>query len=247
MRLKTLATMLMTPVAIYSLGSLSAHAQIQRTADARAASPGGFRALAPGVEVTIPPDRQENETFGVHNIVELVQGQPALTWQPKLSPESRTLKDMATNVVFRRGIWSLEFTFKPMRMLQVDVPQPSGKMQRKLIWYMIYHVRNTGGHLRPVETPTGTYQVQKIDEPVRFIPKFTLEAPEVRQSYPDRVIPVAIAAIQQKEDPKRRLLSTVQISADPIAVSTDRIDRSVWGVATWTDVDPRIDFGKQEV
>jgi hypothetical protein len=25
-------------------------------------------------------------------------------------------------------------------------------------------------------------------------------------------------------------------------VSDDRIDRSVWGVATWTDIDPRIDF-----
>jgi hypothetical protein len=27
-----------------------------------------------------------------------------------------------------------------------------------------------------------------------------------------------------------------------IPVSGDRADRGVWGVATWTDVDPRIDF-----
>jgi hypothetical protein len=28
----------------------------------------------------------------------------------------------------------------------------------------------------------------------------------------------------------------------PIPVSGDRADKGVWGVATWTDVDPRMDF-----
>ena len=38
------------------------------------------------------------------------------------------------------------------------------------------------------------------------------------------------------------LLNSVEIAEQPIPVSDGRIDRSVWGVATWTDVDPRIDF-----
>ncbi len=33
----------------------------------------------------------------------------------------------------------------------------------------------------------------------------------------------------------------MEIAQQPIPVS-DRIDRGVWGVATWVDVDPRIDF-----
>ena len=51
--------------------------------------------------------------------------------------------------MLRRTIWNLEFSFKPMRMLQVDVPQPTGRMQRQLIWYMVYRVRNLGNHLKP--------------------------------------------------------------------------------------------------
>ena len=38
------------------------------------------------------------------------------------------------------------------------------------------------------------------------------------------------------------LLNSIEVSKQPIPVSADRIDRSVWGVATWVDVDPRIDF-----
>jgi hypothetical protein len=32
------------------------------------------------------------------------------------------------------------------------------------------------------------------------------------------------------------------MSERPIPVSDGRIDRGVWGVATWTDIDPRMDF-----
>ena len=30
-------------------------------------------------------------------------------------------------------------------MIYVDVPQADGTLQRKLIWYMVYHVKNKGG------------------------------------------------------------------------------------------------------
>ena len=46
--------------------------------------------------------------------------------------------DWAKDVTFRHDVWVLRFRFKPMRMMWVDVPQPSGFMQRKLIWYMVY-------------------------------------------------------------------------------------------------------------
>jgi hypothetical protein len=64
----------------------------------------------------------------------------------------------------------------------------------------------------------------------------------VSKSYLDRVIPAADAAISQRERLGRPLLNSVEISKQPIPVSDGRIDRSVWGVATWVDVDPRVDF-----
>jgi hypothetical protein len=201
-----------------------------------------FRALARGVKITIPPDRNENDTFSKHDIVEILRGIPGLDWTPQLSPGTHTLRDMATGTVFRHNVWCLEFTFKPVRMLWVDVPQRNGRMQRKLIWYMVYHVRNTGGHLVPARQPDGTYQVQKADHDVRFFPTFKLESPEFQTSYLDRVIPVAIRAVEQKEDPNRTLLDSVEVSSKRIGLSTDLVDRSVWGVATWEDVDPRVDY-----
>jgi hypothetical protein len=202
---------------------------------------GPYRALAPGVEVTIAPDRQEEETFTTRDIVEILHGIPGLDWKPKLSPDTQTLREMATGTVFRREIWCLEFTFKPVRMLWVDVPQASGKMQRKLIWYMVYHVKNTGQHLKPAKRPDGTYTVTTADRDVRFFPQFVLEAPEYNKAYLDRLIPLAIPAIQQKEDPNRKLLNSVEIGG-LIPTSSDLVDHSVWGVATWEDIDPRVDF-----
>ena len=69
-----------------------------------------------------------------------------------------------------------------------------------------------------------------------------LESHEFEKAYLDRLIPTAIEPIRQREDPNRRLLNSVEMARTPVPPSTDQIDRSVWGVATWTDVDPRNDF-----
>ena len=39
-----------------------------------------------------------------------------------------------------------------------------------------------------------------------------------------------------------KLHNSVEIGRVPIELSDERIDRSVWGIATWEDVDPRMDF-----
>ena len=91
------------------------------------------KALAPGVLTVIPPDANEEETnAGPVPIVEIVTGMSDLDWSPNYSANSETLLGQARNVVFRRPVWCLEFAFKPVRMIEVDIPQPSGKMQRKL-------------------------------------------------------------------------------------------------------------------
>lgn len=216
-------------------------AAAQPSRETSAPRPRGFRKLAPGVEVTIPPDRSERETFSSHDIVELVQGVADLKWTPKLSPTTETLYSMASQNMFRREVWALEFTFKPVRMIEVDLPQPTGKMQRKLIWYMVYHVKNTGAHLKPKLQEDGTYQTTPADHDLRFTPHFVLESPKYKKAYFDRIIPVAIDAIRRKEDPNRKLFDSAEIAKQTIPVTTGRVDKSVWGVATWEDVDPRVD------
>jgi hypothetical protein len=234
----------LAPSALVLLAALAA-----RPATAQAVDDGGFRQLAPGVMTTIPPNVEESETVSTHDIVEL-RALDELKWTPNFYSESRTLYGMANDVKFRRAVEGLEFSFKPLRMIYVDVPQPSGKMQRKLIWYMVYRVRNVGAALKPVAKETtklgeetyATYATEKVAKPIRFLPQFVLESHEYKKAYLDRVIPVATAAIQMREDPNRKLLNSVQIAKTPIPVSTDREADGVWGVATWVDVDPRLDF-----
>jgi hypothetical protein len=212
-----------------------------------AASP-AQRQLAPGVLTTIPPDFNPEETVSTHDVQEITAN-PALAWKPEYTSASETLQGMSGNVKFRREIYCLEFSFKPMRMIEVDVPVAAGGTERRLVWYLVYSVRNTGQTLKPVEGENGVFTTAPgKGGPVRFMPQFVLESQDrqaaggrVSKSYLDRVIPAAVAAISQRETPGRMLLNSVEIAKQPIPVS-DRIDRSVWGVATWIDIDPRIDF-----
>jgi hypothetical protein len=75
-----------------------------------------------------------------------------------------------------------------------------------------------------------------------FFPQLVLRSHEFDKEYLDRVIPSAIPLIQQREDPNTRFYSTVEISQVKIPVDGGPDDQGVWGVATWEDVDPRIDF-----
>jgi hypothetical protein len=51
-----------------------------------------------------------------------------------------------------------------------------------------------------------------------------------------------VAAIRARELPGQELLNTVEMAERTIPVTKGRADQGVWGVATWTDIDPRIDF-----
>jgi hypothetical protein len=218
-------------------------------ASAQAAPAPAPRQLAPGVLTTIPPSFEPDDTVSTHDLVEIRANQ-ALQWKPEFLAASDTLFGLSADVKFRRDIWCLEFSFKPLRMIEVDVPTPSGGSERKLVLYLVYRVRNTGQVLRPVEGEGNIFTSEMAKGgPIRFLPQFILESNDlssagkrVSKAYLDRVLPSAVAAISQRETPGRKLLNSIEISEQPIPVSDSRIDRSVWGVATWTDVDPRIDF-----
>ena len=63
----------------------------------------------------------------------------------------------------------------------------------------------------------------------------------MKKEYLNRVIPSALAPVSARERISSELLNSVQMSATKIMISDGRIDRGVWGIATWEDVDPRTD------
>jgi hypothetical protein len=189
---------------------LCAVALLTTAALAQQPAGGRYRQLAPGVETFAAPVTHPNETHSRHDVVELLKVDPTFDW--------------AKGIRFEHPIWALEFYYKPVRFVTVDVPDAEGKLHRKRVWYMVYRVRNPG------------------TEPVEFNPWFVLESkdPKFPKAYPDRLVPMAMPAIVAREDKNRPLKNTVEI-AGTIAPSSEGENHSVWGVATWTDIDPRID------
>ncbi|MEW4565271.1 hypothetical protein AB1K70_22290 [Bremerella sp. JC770] len=211
------------------------------------------RKFVDGVMTTIPMKFSAQDTHSsVEQYRDILQGIPNLDWTPNYMAETRTLKAMASKVIFRRDVWGLEFSFKPVRMIEVGVPQPSGKLQKKLIWYMVFKVTNNGNPLRHVpvkdQFDNVKFEVQQIDDlpsaPIRFFPRFVLETKDTKQKkeYLDRIIPSAIEKIAERETGGSKLYNSVEISRFDIPVTTADKDNSIWGVVTWEDVDPDTDF-----
>jgi hypothetical protein len=232
-------------------------------------SVGPYRKLVPGVMQKVNPQRELEETFDVHDMVELLAVDKTFDW--------------AKDVTFRRDIWFLSFEFKPVRYIEVDIPQADGHMQRKLIRYLVYNVTNPGqilhvvtsdaekadyiakwraaciakGYNPPdelewlslqekekaawaakgfnVTSPYRSVLVMPVNKPVKFVPQFSLESQDDSHNvYPDHVMPMAMIAIRQREDPNRVFLNTVEMTREiPVG-------QTFWGIATWEDIDPKI-------
>ena len=184
-------------------------------------SQGSYRKLVPGVLQKVDPERELEETFDIHDVVELVAVDNSFDW--------------AKNVIFRRDIWFLHFEFKPVRYIDVDIPQADGHMQRKLVRYLVYNVTNPGRVMHPEPDQDRTVRVMPVNRPVKFVPQFSLESQDdAHRVYPDHVMPLAMVAIRQREDPNRVFLNTIEMTRElPVG-------QTFWGIATWEDVDPKI-------
>lgn len=212
--------------------------------------------FAPGVVTVIPPAPHPEETIdGPLAMNEFLQAYPELAWDPakfkdgtpNFDPRTRTLVEMAKQVVLRREIYCLEFSFKPLRQIYADVPMPGGRVQRKLIWYMVYRVRYRGGDLRPAaDQVAGSSLYTRVESVAyqsrRFFPLITLSDHVSGTEYVDRIIPSATSVIAAREQITAPLYNTVEITRHPVPHSTDADAPGVWGVVTWTDVNPHIDF-----
>ena len=231
-----------------------------------------------GVLKVIAPAVVDGETFTDSYELIDVRKIPGIDYTPNFEPKSQTVFEKAKQVSLRRSVWALEFSFKPVRMLAVDVPQPEGKMKKRLVWYLVYRVRNLGGHLEPLAEPGQSatlrdrlaanelddagkalaakegevfkvFKTKTVDSlpkdafpQVVFFPTIVLQSHDYDKEYLDRVIPAALPEISKRERVGKPLHDAVTISRQKIEVSTADKDNSVWGVATWEGVDPRIDF-----
>ncbi|MFN5948936.1 MAG: hypothetical protein ACK43N_10620, partial [Pirellulaceae bacterium] len=120
---------------------------------------GGFgpRKLAEGVLTVIPPDPQPEETSLGPLDLEFVAKHPELEWkapdfengQPNFSSSSETLLAQGRGVTLRHPVFALEFAFKPMRMIEMELPDAEGVRQSQLVHYLLYRVRYLGNDLLP--------------------------------------------------------------------------------------------------
>ena len=232
----------------------------QTPAPAAASTAGGLpvtansgRKLAADAINVIPPGGELGDTYIGPVDLPLVSNSADLEWTPNFAPPSETLANLVKNQIFRSEIWSMEFGFKPARMIAVDLPDGQGQTKTKVVWYMLYYVRYNGGDLasQPQKDEFGNDVYQPTPTAGRterrFIPGFTLNSIALGKRYEAKFIPQAVPLIVEKERVGKPVYDAVAIQKVPVKLSTRLESHEVWGVATWTDIDPRTDFFTVEV
>ncbi len=214
------------------------------------------RDLAPGVLTIIDPDQNAEDTAIGPTNLDFVAKHPELAWSqpefskggPNFASSSETLLEMGKNVTLRHPVWGLEFAFKPVRTIEVDIPNKTGTLQRKLVWYLVYRVRYIGKDLYPqvenVEAGTGIAKapLEAFSKHVRFFPKFTFVNPQTKAEFSSKILSTVVPAIAERERIGKPLLDEISISRQEIKPSIGDQDFAVWGVATWIDIPPETDF-----
>ncbi|MBX3420079.1 MAG: hypothetical protein KF752_00845 [Pirellulaceae bacterium] len=227
------------------LPSQSVDAQLQATTRGRQLAPDALHVIAPAMEY--------GETFQGPVDIALGSDGEQLNWTPNEEPVTQTALQQLKGVTFRGTVHCLEFAFKPVRMIEVTLPTEAGP-QRKLIWYLIYRVRYLGNDYRPAPK-LDQFDNQTFETPdtvatswVRFMPNFTFQAKgKVQQRTLDQVLPAALPAIEAKERIGQPLYDSLSIQRQKISISDPADDQAVWGVATWADIDSRVDYFSVEV
>jgi len=118
----------------------------------------------------------------------------------------------------KQGIWVLDFSYKPLRIVTVDVP---GKGRRQ-VHYLYYKVVNRTG------------------APRMFAPQFIM-VNEKGEKIEDSVLSQAIPLIQTREDAAIPILGAVNVIGMIPPSTKANVDDAVFGVAVWEKWDPTAD------
>ncbi|MFO0939169.1 MAG: DUF1697 domain-containing protein [Pirellulales bacterium] len=211
------------------------------------------RKLAPDALNVIRPSIEFGETFQGPVDLPLAAQHPELQWKPNYAPESDTLLELSKKVTFRNTVYGFEFAFKPVRIMEVDLPTASGS-EKQLVWYLVYRVTYRGNDYKPT-IEKDQFNNEIYGKPsavsaktVRFMPNFHLVTKGLKsalnakdQRLLDKVLPQAVNRIATEER-----ISTLYDSLSIQQLGME-VGQSVWGVATWIGVDPNTDFFTVEV
>jgi hypothetical protein len=113
-------------------------------------------------------------------------------------------------------LWVLDFKFKPLRSIKVNVPG-RGEQICYYLWYQV---------------------INKTEQPHTFVPNFELVTQDTRMVYRDEILPTVLDAISAVEDPTgvQKIQSSNSITREPIPpLRPSALPRPVTGVAIWTD------------
>lgn len=192
------------------------------------------RKLASGVITVIRDANIDDATVDqTREFTELTSVVRPPEWKPNYDPTTETLLEKAKKVSFQRDVWTLEFGFKPLRVIQVGGQD---------IYYLIYYVKNDGEVRSPSKKGT-SIEIAGTKKPVRFIPSFVMQAHDLKRAYRESSRPDVISTIAAKERVTRGALhDSFSVRQMDIPVSTPTADRRVWCVATFDNVDPRADY-----
>ncbi|MEW4488969.1 hypothetical protein AB1L42_12860 [Thalassoglobus sp. JC818] len=157
-------------------------------------------------------------------------------------------------VVRQPSLWVMEVQLKPIRMVWLDTKDPvTGEVKPTEVWYMVWRAINRPLPPGRTDDSQAVNTLDPLPGPMQFIPQFTLVTYDSKDSevpsqiIVDSVLPMAVKKIEQLERrTSSTLLNTVSAVQDvPSIVEPDSDDQPwIYGVATWTGVDPTTDFFK---
>jgi len=134
-----------------------------------------------------------------------------------------------------------------MRMIEMELPDADGVRQSQLVHYLLYRVRYLGNDLLPeqerVEAGTGIPKepARTVADSVLFVPRFTWISTQQKQELPEKILPLVKGPIAARERVGKPLLDSFEMIRK-IQQTTPESNNEYWGVATWTGIDPSIDF-----
>jgi hypothetical protein len=125
--------------------------------------------LAPGTLTTIQPDIDYSSVYNRADMVEVLATLPEIP--AELADDVRFNKEIwAKEIRYQRDIWCLQFSFKPLRIIYVDMPNKEGSFDKKAVWYLVYNVKNVGPaqldkivNERTVTTDNGEKTLTKVE------------------------------------------------------------------------------------
>jgi len=178
------------------------------------------KAAQPKAPETAPAGNPEGKLPGPEPDVapQLVPALPTIPWRHDRLAFGFTSINTTPLPKDKQGIWALDFAYKPVRILTVEIP---GKGRRN-VHYLYYKIVNRTG------------------EPRTFVPQFIM-VNSAGKRLEDVVIPQAVPLIQAREDPTIAVRGAVNIMGVVPPSTKKGVDDAVFGVATWDNWDTKAD------